>query len=264
MTDFAGKTALVTGSSRGIGRAVALTLARYGCDVAINYATAAAHAHTVADAVRAAGRRSLVVQADIANPDDVRRLFGAVEQAWGGLDFYVNNAIDVAAFGPARRLKLDAWRHTIDSHVTTFLLAAQLCAPLMRRRSGAIVALSSTGARRYISDYAAVGVGKAAVEALTRYLAVELAPDGIRVNAVSGGPIDTASLRALKQFEQIVTTVEERSPGARMGVPEDIAEVVAFLCSDAARWIYGQTIVVDGGFSLMSPSTAMVATAQRS
>src|SRR5205085_8665694 len=143
----------------------------------------------------AMGRRAFAVKGDVSNIEQLQSLFGGVKAEWGSLDIYVNNAIDVASFGPVMRLRADGWRHTIDSHVTTFLLASQHAARLMDGREGSIVALSSLGSRGYLPGYAPIGVGKAAIEALTRYLAVELGPSGIRVNTVSGGPVDTDSLR---------------------------------------------------------------------
>jgi NAD(P)-dependent dehydrogenase (short-subunit alcohol dehydrogenase family) len=192
------------------------------------------------------------VRADVSKADELGRMFDRIADEWGGLDIYVNNAIDVASFGPVLRLRADAWRHTIDSHVTTFLLASQRAARLMVGRMGAIVALSSLGSTGYIPGYAPIGVGKAAIEALTRYLAVELGPSGIRVNTVSAGPIETDGLRQFAAFAQMKAASIEWAPGRRMGTPEDVADVVAFLCTDAARWIYGQTVIVDGGLSLLS------------
>ncbi|MGE5243095.1 MAG: SDR family oxidoreductase [Betaproteobacteria bacterium] len=251
-TTLTGRTALVTGSSRGIGRAIALRLGQLGADVAVNYVTRDRDAADVVGRLQAMGRRAYAERADVSRPDELGRLFDRAADEWGGLDIYVNNAIDVAAFGPVTRLRPDAWRHTIDSHVTTFLIGSQRAARLMKGRSGTIVALSSLGARAYVPGYAPIGVGKAAIEALTRYLAVELGPDGIRVNTVSAGPIDTDSLRRFSTFDQMKDASTRLAPGRRMGMPEDVADVVAFLCSDAARWIYGQTLVVDGGFSLLS------------
>lgn len=253
-----GRTALVTGSSRGIGRAIALKLAALGADVGINYVTRDRDARAVADEIAAMGRRSFIAAADVSKLDQLGALFDRAAAEWGGLDIYVNNAIDVASFGPVLRLRPDAWRHTIDSHATTFLVGAQRAAKLMKERAaargsaGAIVALSSLGSRGYIPHYAPVGVGKAAIEALTRYLAVELGPLGIRVNTVSGGPIDTDALKQFSTYAQMKQASTEMAPGRRMGTPEDLAEVVAFLCTDAARWIYGQTLIVDGGLSLLS------------
>jgi 3-oxoacyl-[acyl-carrier protein] reductase/7-alpha-hydroxysteroid dehydrogenase len=247
-----GRTALVTGSSRGIGRAIALRLGELGGDVVVNYVTREGDAQEVVHRLLAMGRRSFAMQADVSRLDALGSLFDRIAAEWGRLDIYVNNAIDVASFGPVRRLRPDAWRHTIDSHVTTFLVGSQRAAKLMQGRSGIIVALSSLGARSYVPGYAPIGVGKAAIEALTRYLAMELGPDGIRVNTVSAGPIDTDSLRRFSTFDQMKDASIRYSPGRRMGTPEDVADVVAFLCTDGARWIYGQTLVVDGGFSLIS------------
>lgn len=247
-----GRTALVTGSSRGIGRAIALRLGELGADVAVNYVTRQRDADEVVDHVRARGRRSFAMQADVSDLAALGRLFDRVGAEFGALDIYVNNAIDVASFGPVMRLRPDAWRHTIDSHVTTFLVGSQRAAKLMKGRSGVIVALSSLGSRTCVPGYAPIGVGKAAIEALTRYLAMELGPDDIRVNAVSAGPIDTDSLRRFTSFERMKEASETLAPGRRMGMPDDVADVVAFLCTRAARWICGQTLVVDGGFSLLS------------
>jgi 3-oxoacyl-[acyl-carrier protein] reductase/7-alpha-hydroxysteroid dehydrogenase len=249
---LSGKTALVTGSSRGIGRAIALKLGTLGADVAVNYVTSERDALDVVDRLRAMGRRAFAMQADVSNAEQLQSLFGGVKAQWGSLDIYINNAIDVASFGPAMRLRADGWRHTIDSHVTTFLLASQQAARLMDGREGSIVALSSLGSRGYFPGYAPIGVGKAAIEALTRYLAVELGPSGIRVNTVSGGPVDTDSLRRFSTYEQMKEASARLAPGRRMGQPEDIADVVAFLCTKDARWIYGQTLIVDGGLSLLA------------
>ncbi len=246
-----GRTALVTGSSRGIGRAIALKLGENGADVAVNYVTRDADAGQVVAALRAMGRRSFATRADVSRLDELGALFDRVAGEWGTLDIYVNNAIDVAAFGPVTRLRPDGWRHTIDSHVTTFLVGSQRAASLMAGRPGVIVALSSLGARTYVPGYAPIGVGKAAIEALTRYLAMELGPCGIRVNTVSAGPIDTDSLRQFATYEQMKDAAIRAAPARRMGQPEDVADVVAFLCTDRARWIYGQTLVVDGGLSLL-------------
>lgn len=249
---LAGRTALVTGSSRGIGRAIAVRLGELGADVAINYVTSDDDARTVVEQLHGMNRRAFAVRADVSRLDELGSLFDRVGDDWGSLDIFVNNAVDVASFGPVNRLRPDAWRHTIDSHVTTFLVGAQRAAKLMKNRVGSIIALSSLGSRVCVPGYAPIGVGKAAVEALTRYLAMELGPDGIRVNAVSAGPIDTDSLRRFSSFAAMQEASICRSPGRRMGTPDDVAEVVAFLCTEAARWIYGQTIVVDGGFSLLS------------
>jgi 3-oxoacyl-[acyl-carrier protein] reductase/7-alpha-hydroxysteroid dehydrogenase len=253
-----GRTALVTGSSRGIGKAIALKLGALGADVAVNYVTREHDAQAVVDALTAMGRRAFAVRANVSKLDELGGLFDRVGAEFGALDLYVNNAIDVASFGPIHRLRPDPWRHTIDSHVTTFLVASQRAAKLMAGpkggppRTGVITALSSLGSRSYVPGYAPIGVGKAAIEALTRYLAMEFGPNGVRVNTVSAGPIDTDSLRAFTTYDQMKDASIRLSPARRMGQPDDVADVVGFLCTDGARWITGQTLIVDGGFSLLS------------
>jgi NAD(P)-dependent dehydrogenase (short-subunit alcohol dehydrogenase family) len=246
-----GRSALVTGSSRGIGRAIAVKLGRAGANVAVNYVTREREAQQVVDQLASLGRQSFAMQADVGRHDQLGALFDRVASEWGHLDIYVNNAIDVASFGPVMRLRAESWRHTIDSHVTTFLLGAQRAARLMQGGDGVIVAISSLGSRTYVRDYAPIGVGKAAIEALTRYLAMELGPAGIRVNTVSAGPIETDSLRQFKTFDEMKDASIRFLPARRMGQPDDVADVVAFLCSHDARWICGQTLIVDGGFSLL-------------
>src|SRR5262249_39665235 len=130
LMDLSGKTALVTGSSRGIGRAIALKLGAAGADVAVNFVTRERDALDLVAALEAMGRRAFATRANVGKPDELTALFDRVEAQWGGLDIYINNAIDVASFGPVTRLRAEAWRHTIDSHVTTFLLASQRAAKL--------------------------------------------------------------------------------------------------------------------------------------
>jgi NAD(P)-dependent dehydrogenase (short-subunit alcohol dehydrogenase family) len=221
--------------------------------VAVNFVSQPRAAQEVVDAVRSAGRSAFAVKADVGREQDVEQLFDAVASEWRALDIFVNNAIDVCAFGPVARARLDGWRHTIDSHVTPLVIAARRATRLMQPAGGSIVSVSSLGGRVCLHDYAAVGVGKAALEALTRYLAVELAPLRVAVNAVCAGPVDTNALRAFSTFQAVKSGCEQRAPGGRLGTPEDIAKVVAFLCGEDARWIVGQTIVADGGVSLLSP-----------
>ncbi|MHB8735171.1 MAG: SDR family oxidoreductase [Terriglobales bacterium] len=252
MTDLNGKTALVTGAARGIGRAIALKLAQNGADVLINYVTSEDRATALAAEIFALGRRAEIIAADAIKPEGIEKMFGVVRERFGHLDIFINNAIDVATFGPVMRQKRDAWEHTINDNTTALLLSAQQSAKLMKGRRGKIVSLSSLGSTYYIPGYAAIGVTKAATEALTRYLAVELGKDGINVNTVSAGPIETDALKLFSTFASMKEACEKISPAGRIGTPEDVAEVVAFLCSDAANWIYGQTLIADGGLSLMS------------
>ncbi|HUX68620.1 MAG TPA: SDR family oxidoreductase [Terriglobales bacterium] len=247
-----GKVALVTGAARGIGRAIALRLAQGGADVVINYVTSEAAAQKLAEEMRGLGRRAEVVNADAIAPEGIAKLFAAVQGQFGVLDIFVNNAIDVATYGPVTRQKLEGWDHTLTGNTNALLLSAQKALPLMKGRRGKILSLSSLGSQHYIPGYASIGVTKAATEALTRYMAVELGRHGINCNTLSGGPIDTDALKLFANYPQMKEACEKLSPAGRIGTPEDLAEVAAFLCSDAANWIYGQTIIADGGLSLLS------------
>lgn len=249
---FAGKVALVTGSGRGIGRAIALRLAQEGADVAVNFFRNRAPAEATAEQIRALGRRALVVRADVGDLEAIERLFDAVEQAFGGLDILVCNAAS-GYNRPALAQKPKGWEWTMNINARSLLFCAQRAAPLMKRRGGgAIVSISSPGSSRVLPDYIVVGASKAAVEALTRYLAVELAPLGIVVNAVSPGIVATEALRHFDASRDgtVLRRVAESTPAGRLVTPEEVAAVVAFLCSPEAAMIRGQTIVIDGGYLL--------------
>lgn len=250
--DLTGKIALVTGAARGIGRAIALRLAECGADVVVNYVTSEEAAQRLVEEIRALGRRAEAVNADAISPAGITKLFAAVQEHFGALDIFVNNAIDVATYGPVTRQKLEGWSHTLDGNTNALLLSAQRALPLMKGRRGKILSLSSLGSQHYIPGYASIGVTKAATEALTRYMAVELGRHGINCNTLSGGPIDTDALKMFANYGQMKEACEKLSPAGRIGVPDDLADVAAFLCSDAANWIYGQTIIADGGLSLLS------------
>jgi enoyl-[acyl-carrier protein] reductase III len=250
--DFTGKTALVTGSSRGIGRAIALRLARGGADIVVNFFRNRAAAEETAEAIRALGRRAVVVKAHVGDEDKVSALFEAVREQAGSLDILVCNAAS-GFLRPAMEQDAKGWDWTLNVNARSVLLCAQQAAPLMAARGGgAIVSISSLGGIRVLPNYVAVGVSKSAIETLTRYLAVELAPQNIVVNAVSGSIVETDALKHFPDKGQaMVDAGRDRTPAGRLVSPDDIADVVAFLCSPSARMIRGQTIVVDGGFSLM-------------
>lgn len=252
MIDLNGKVALVTGGARGIGRAIALRLGQAGADVVINYVTSDEAAKSLAAELRGLGRRAEVLQADAINPEGIAKMFEFIRTQFGYLDIFVNNAIDVATYGPVMRQKQAGWDHTVNGNTNALLLSAQKAVPLMKGRRGKILSLSSLGSQHYIPGYASIGVAKAATEALTRYMAVELGRNGVNCNTLSGGPIDTDALKLFANYDQMKEACEKLSPAGRIGRPEDLAEVAAFLCSDAANWIYGQTIIADGGLSLLS------------
>ncbi len=252
---FQGKTALVTGSGRGIGRAIALRLAQGGADVVINYHRNVAPAEEAAAQARALGRRALVVKANLAKIEDIDLLFAATAAEFGGLDILVNNA--ASGFNrPALQQKESGWDWTMDVNARAFLFAAQRAAPLMEKRGGGhMVAISSPGSTRVMPDYIAVGASKAALDALTRYLAVELAGLNIVVNAVAPGLVLTDIVQhfAVLRDPQVIERAAQNTPAGRLATPEDVAELVAFLCSPAAFMIRGQVIVMDGGFTLTVP-----------
>jgi enoyl-[acyl-carrier protein] reductase III len=249
---FTGKTALVTGSGRGIGRAIALHLASNGADVVVNFFRNRAPAEVTAAGIEKMGRRALLVKADVGDLDDLRRLFDETAQAFGGLDMYVHNAAS-GYNRPALEQKPKGWEWTMNINARSLLFAAQLAVPLMEKRSGgSIVSLSSPGSGRVLPDYVVVGASKAALESLTRYLAVELSSKNIIVNAVAPGIVETD---ALKHFDSLRDTgliqkAIAAIPAGRLVTPEDVAQVVGFLCTPAASMIRGQVIVVDGGYTL--------------
>jgi enoyl-[acyl-carrier protein] reductase III len=250
---FEGKIALVTGSGRGIGRAIALHFAQKGAGVAVNFFRNRAPAEETAAYIRSLGRRAILVKADVGDLDAIDRLFEEVEEAFGGLDILIANAAS-GYNRPAMAQKPKGWEWTMNINARSLLFAAQRAVPLMEKRGGgSIVSISSPGSSRVLPDYVVVGASKAALEALTRYLAVELGPKNIAVNAVSPGIVPTDALKFLEaaQAEDLLNQVAARTPAGRVLTPEDVAGVVAFLCTPAASMIRGQVIIVDGGYTLL-------------
>jgi len=245
-----GKVALVTGASRGIGRAIALKLAAGGCDLAANYFNSHDDAESLCAAVRALGRRAIAVQGNVANPASVDEVCEQVRGQYDRIDVLVSNAAS-GVIRPAREMTLKHWRWCLETNALALNLFAQRLAPLMPAGSS-VVALSSLGARFAFPRYAFIGASKAALEALVRSLALELGPQGIRVNAVSAGPVDTDALRAFPDREQLLEGFLARVPAGRALTVDDVAGVVYLLCLPEAAMITGQTIVVDGGFSIVS------------
>jgi enoyl-[acyl-carrier protein] reductase III len=246
-----GKIALVTGGGRGIGRAITLRLARLGADVLVNYLRNAEAAEETVKEARALGVRAETLRGHMGDPDKIEAMFDTIGEKFGALDILVNNAAS-GVIKPALELEPRHWDWTLNINARGAWLCARHAVPLMAGRAGRIVNISSLGSVRVLGDYAAVGISKAALEALTRYLAVELAPLGIVVNAVAGGLVETDALRYFEHRDQMLAKARERTPAGRIVEPEDIAEVVAFLCQPAAEMIRGQVIVVDGGYSLLT------------
>lgn len=248
-----GKTALVTGASRGIGRGIALALAEAGADIAVHYARKAGAAQEVVAQVQALGRRACAVRANLAEQSRLDAMLAEAQAALGVCDIFVANAAS-GVFGSVLRATDKHWDWTMDINARSVLHCAQRLAPGMIGRGwGRIITVTSAGGVRVIPSYGMVGLSKAVVDALTRYLAVELAPHGITVNAISPGLVETSVLDALPvEREAALEYFRTHSPAHRLVTPQDIGRLAAFLCSDSASLIVGQTITVDGGFGLLS------------
>lgn len=243
------KVALVTGSSRGIGKATALRLAKEGYDLVINYARSKTAALETAAEIEALGRKALVVKANVGDVDKIKLLFEAIKNEYGRLDIFVNNAAS-GVQRPLMELEESHWDWTMNINSKALLFCAQEAAKLMDQ-GGKIVSISSLGSIRYLENYTVVGVSKAALEALTRYLAVELAQKNIIVNAVSGGAVDTEALKHFPNREELLAEAKRKTPAGRMVEIEDMVNAIMFLLSDESSMIRGQTIIVDGGISLL-------------
>lgn len=255
MSQMKGKTVVITGATKGIGRAVAEKFAQNGVNVAFTYNSNKEAAEKIAEELSANYEiKAKAYPLDILDTDQFKPLFEAIDQDFDRIDFFVSNAMIygrsvVGGYGKFMKLRPKKGLTNIyTATVGAFVAGSQEAARRMEKvGGGAIVTLSSTGNLIYIENYAGHGTNKAAVEAMARYAAVELGEMGIRVNAVSGGPIDTDALKAFTNYEEVKEETIKRSSLNRMGSPEDIAGSVYFLCTDEASWITGQTLVVDGG-----------------
>lgn len=243
-----GKVALITGGTKGIGRAVALELARRGCAVAVNYFKSRDAADRTVAELLALGARALACRGNVGREDHVERILDSVRREFGVVDFLVCNAAS-GVLKPAIDLTAAEFQDAVNMSGRALLSLVRAALPVMP--DGArIVSVTSLGPRRYIEGYAGVASAKAVLETLTRYLAVELAPRGIRANAVCAGFVDTDSLRGFPNFATLEREARARTPLGRLARPEDIAPAVAWLCSDESAWVTGQVLVVDGGYSL--------------
>ncbi len=237
--------ALVTGASRGIGRAIALHLASEGATVVLNYRRSRTECDAVLHEIAEMGGQGMAIRADVGNEDKTDAMFQVIQDEYGRLDILIANA----SFGIPGNI-MDAtnkyWDVTFASTARSVFHCAQRAAELMPN-GGRIVSVTSYGGQRVLSGYGVVGPAKAAVEGLTRSLAVELAPRGIIVNGVMPGITDTKSFRAIRDAEVILDAVAAKTPAGRLVTPEEVAQVVGFLCSPHASMIVGQFIIVDGG-----------------
>jgi len=243
-----GRVALVTGGGRGIGRAIALKLASQGADIIVNFFRHRESAEQTAKDIEALGVKAEAIRANVGEPAKIDEMFDMIGNKFGRLDILINNAASGVG-RPVVDIDVKAWEWTMDINARACLLCAQRAAKLMEGRGGKIVSISSLGSTFALPNYTIVGVSKAALQALTRYLAIELAPQGICVNAVAAAAVQT---EALKFYfgDELGKDNRQLTPAGRMVIPEDVANVVAFLCSEEAFMIRGQTIIIDGGTSV--------------
>ncbi len=258
-----GKFALVTGGSRGIGRGIALKLAERGASVAVNYLKDETAARETLAKIRELGAEGFLVQADVSNPDALATMVSQVGEKFGALDIFVNNALgDLLSFmSPPLQVTLPQWDDAFHCQARAFLVGAREAASHLRD-GGRIIAISYWPGSHLggFLPYFAMGTNKAALEAMCRYFAVALAPRGITVNAVCAGITDDSIVNRLptEASEAMLAWLRGGwTPMGRPGTPADIGGAVAALCSDDAGWITGQTIVADGGASLMSPEVPL-------
>ncbi|MBS0319416.1 MAG: enoyl-[acyl-carrier-protein] reductase FabL [Proteobacteria bacterium] len=245
---MSGRTALITGGARGIGRAAARKLASAGADVIVNYYNSHDEAQALVGELEALGRRALAVQGSVADVGSVDDLFAAVREKFGRLDIVISNAAS-GVLKPAMEMTLKHWRWCMETNAFALNLLAQRAVPLMTD-GGRIIGMTSLGSERAIPNYAFIGASKAAMEALVRSLAQELGPRGIRVNAVSAGVVDTDALAHFPNREQLLREYAERTPAGPVLTPDDVAGAIYLLCLPEANMITGQTITVDGGFAI--------------
>jgi enoyl-[acyl-carrier protein] reductase III len=251
------RVALVTGGGRGIGRGIALRLARDGADCAITYRTQPEAARQVVAQIEALGRRALAVPLALEEPAQVEGAIAEVADMFGRLDILVANAA-ATAFRPLAEQKAHNVQKTFAISVESFVAAVQETAPLMRE-AGRIVVVSGIDSHQAMAGHGVLGAAKAAMESLVRSLALELGPRGITVNAVSPGLLDTASSRRYVEsglgvkWDEAAARIARATPVRRLGTVADVASLVAYLVSDAAGFLTGQTILLDGGLTMTSP-----------
>jgi len=248
------KTLVISGGTRGIGRAIVLAFAKEGVNVAFTYNSNAELAEEQAQALeKEFGIKAKAYPLNILHPEEFKGVFEAIDQDFDRVDFFISNAIIsgravVGGYTKFMKLKPKGINNIFTATVNAFVVGAQEAAKRMEKvGGGSIISLSSTGNLVYIENYSGHGTCKAAVEAMVRYAATELGSKGIRVNAISGGPIETDALRAFTNYEEVKDKTAELSPLNRMGKPEDMAGACVFLCSEKASWVTGHTLIIDGG-----------------
>lgn len=250
MIDFTDRVALVTGGSGGIGRAIALMMARQGADVIIHYLRNRRGAEAVAEEVSRLGRRAVTVGGNLTEEETYQHLAETVGQQFGRLDFLVSNAA-TGVIRPMEELTYRHFRWVTDVNTWATLRLVQVLLPYMKGRDGRVVAITSDGGTRAVPDYTVVGIAKGGLEALVRHLVVDLGPLGITVNAVCPGIVETKGIETWPEREHLLEKNRRYTPNGRAVQPDDVAGVVALLCSPLAAMVQGQTVKVDGGYHLV-------------
>ncbi|ASM40294.1 enoyl-ACP reductase [Campylobacter sp. RM12327] len=248
------KTLVISGGTRGIGRAILLKFAKAGANIAFTYNSNEELAQTqVKELEKEYNIKARCYALNILEPETYKELFLKIDEDFDRVDFFISNAIisgRAVAGGYTKFMKLKprGINNIFTATVNAFVVGAQEAAKRMEKvGGGSIISISSTGNRVFIENYSGHGTCKAAVEAMVRYAATELGEKNIRVNAVSGGPIDTDALKAFTNYEEVRDITAKLSPLGRMGQPEDLAGACLFLCSKDASWVTGHTLIIDGG-----------------
>jgi 3-oxoacyl-[acyl-carrier protein] reductase len=257
---LAGKVAVVTGASKGIGTAIALQLAAEGAGVVVNYSSDKAGADRVVGEITGSGGKAVAVQANLSKEADVRRLFAETDKAFGKLDVLVNNA-GIYEFAPLENVTAQHFHKLFDLNVLGLLLASQEAAKRFGNNGGSIVNISSVVAKAAPPNTAVYSATKAAVDAVTKSLAKELGPRHIRVNSINPGMVETEGFRSAGIHESdLRKQVEAQTPLGRIGQPRDIAPAVVFFASDDARWITGETLDIAGSLMRRNRGTGVPST----
>ncbi len=258
MFDFTGKKVFITGGTRGIGLATATKFAKAGATVAVNYLRNRQAAEDAAKQITEAGggREPLLLKGNVSKDDHIERMMGEIKEAWGRLDFLISNAAS-GVLKPSAELTKHHWQWTLDINAYALLPLSRYAVPMMKGEDGTgtgkIVAVSSLGAIRAFDNYAAVGASKGALESLVRHLCVEYAPQGINVNAVSASVVDTEALKHFPNRETMISESAGWMPAGKLVEPENVADGILVLCSDATSMVHGHTLIIDGGTSIRLP-----------